>query len=59
VKLYITQFRKDLITANELYENLLSIGISDDLAWVTTALEYTRKYKPGVTPEVMFMPVES
>jgi len=45
-KLYITQYKKDLINENELYQRLLMLGIPDEEAKAIVALEYTRKYKP-------------
>jgi len=43
VTLYITQYRKDLITADRLLESLLAIGLELDLALVTVSLESAKK----------------
>jgi len=43
VTLYITQFRKDLITSTKLFESLVAIGLERDLAEVTVSLEAAKK----------------
>lgn len=43
ITLYVTQYRKDLIDETELLESLLSIGLANDLAEVTVAIEAAKK----------------
>ena len=43
ITLYLTQYRKDLITDELLEESLLAIGLTADLAEVTVSLEAAKK----------------
>ena len=43
ITLYVTQYRKGLITDSRLRESLLSIGLTPDLAEVTVSLEAAKK----------------
>lgn len=58
ITLYIEQYRKDVISEQTLFTNLVSLGVVAELATVTVSLEKTRKLKPtkiepavGLTPE--------
>ena len=46
ITLYITQYRKDLITSEKLLESLLAIGLSAELAEISVDIEAAKKGLP-------------
>lgn len=52
-KAYITMYRKDLVTDNQLTEYLLAIGIDPDIVQATVESERIAKYKPPKPDEVV------
>jgi hypothetical protein len=50
ITLYITQYRKDLITSEKLLESLLAIGLSAELAEISVDIEAAKKGLPA--PEI-------
>jgi len=45
IRLYSLQYRKYLITKEQLYSNLLAIGLSETVAGLIADIEETRRYK--------------
>lgn len=46
ITLYITQYRKDLITSEKLLESLLAIGLEEELAEISVDIEAAKKGLP-------------